>query len=755
MKLNLSYSDLSEIYQVSLPSSDLTINSVGFDTRKINDGTHTMFFCLKGKFRDGHDFIEQAFAKGVRTFIVDHLPELKLQGTQFIVVEDTLKALQLLAKNHRSKFNYPVVAITGSSGKTIVKEWLAHILSGKYKVVRSPKSYNSQLGVALSLLEMNHDATIAIIEAGISQVDEMAHLKEMIQPTLGIFTNIGSAHAANFPAKDVHLAEKMTLFSEVNHLIAHESIGLKKEGSITIVSNTSYFEVTKAIFQDEVSITNASLACAMALHLEMNLEEIANRLKTIQPIALRLETFDGIKGSLIINDTYSLDIDAFRSSLEYQMSISDNRKRVVIVDQNADRQNINALIEEYQPIEVHYVNAEDSVIESITNSVVLIKGMRSSAMEKHATQYRLKKHQTHVEIDLNAVKSNIEFIKSKLPENTKILTMVKASSYGSGGEKMGKFLERIGVDYMGVAYADEGVDLRNVGVKTPILVMNPEEAGFADCINNDLEPAIYSLSHLESFIKECLYLGKTHYPIHIKLETGMNRLGFSANEIPSLVEKLKAQPEVIVSSIYSHLASADQLNSSFVEEQVATFEELSSLLMSQLSYEIDRHILNSEGSLNYSNHHYEMVRIGIGMYGSTSNEEMASYLKPVIKWHSSISQIKHVPSGHSVGYGRSEVVDTDTVIAIIPVGYADGFRRSLSKGKGGVYHNYHFLPVIGNVCMDMIMVDVTGLEINEHDPIEIIGDHQSLKDLAKAMDTIPYEVLTGISKRVHRIYLED
>lgn len=754
MKLNLTYSELSDLYQVSLPEETEVISSVAYDTRKIIDGNHTLFFCLKGSFRDGHDFIEQAYALGVRTFVVSRKPTIDLEATSYIEVDDVLNALQKLAQYHRKKFSYPVVAITGSTGKTTVKEWLAHLLHGRYNVVRSPKSYNSQLGVALSLLEMSDSNEIAIIEAGISQPGEMERLEQMIDPDLGIFTNIGSAHSENFESREQHLQEKLKLFSRTEKVIAHESIGLSDNNVIT-VHNDSYNDLYGDEFKTIASRQNIALAIEAAIQLKIDKGEILRQLGSLQPIALRQEIFEGPFNSMIINDTYNLDIDAFRSSLEYQLAVAGKRDRIVILNSGARNEAIEQLLEEYQPLTIHYVDSDDNAIEEIQNSVVLIKGSRAASMEKHARKYQLKKHSTFVEINLNAIRHNIELLRENLSDSTKVLAMVKASSYGSGGERMAKFLERIGVHYLGVAYADEGVELREAGIQVPIMVMNAERSGFIDCINNDLEPAIYSVVQLEEFIKECIYQGRSNYPIHIKLETGMNRLGFVEEELNELLQILQSQPEVKVMSVYSHLATSDDPASDFVRYQAEQFEYLSRKIMDRLPYEVDRHLLNSEGCINFPTHQFDMVRIGIGMYGYSANENILQRMEPAINWYSSVSQVKAVKKRDTIGYGRAGVAEKDMKIAIIPIGYADGFRRSLSNGKGGVYIQGKYCPIIGNVCMDMTMVDITDLEVSENDRVEIIGVNQPLSDLANNLQTIPYEVLTGISKRVHRIYLED
>lgn len=758
LKLVLTYSELAERLQVSLPESDRVIHAVAFDTRRIVEGSETAFFALKGDFRDGHEFIQDAYEKGVRTFIVSQKIDKKHHlGAQFIEVEDPLKALQLLAQHHREQFNFPVVAITGSAGKTIVKEWLGQLLDPHFRVVRSPKSYNSQLGVALSLLELTADCEIALIEAGISKPDEMQALETMIQPTIGVFTSLGSAHAENFESRDAQMAEKLKLFQRCSKVLVYHSIPVNfGDPKFVSVHNKSYEHFLKLLpFHDEMSRRNGALVVATARALGLEDEHIEAGLGHLDRVALRLETFEGTHNNLIINDTYNLDLDAFRSSLEYQLSIAKGKNRIVLIGTDENTEEWKAILDDFSPIDYHFVSSVEEEIPEFRNSAILIKGKRSLHMEKLALRMRAKKHQTFVEINLSHIRNNISYFKSLVPSETKILAMVKASSYGSGIEEIGRYLERIGVNYLGVAYADEGVQLRQAGVQLPILVMNTEESGFEDCVKYNLEPCIYALEQLDAFIKRLIYEGRTNYPIHIKLETGMNRLGFVFDQLLPLVQLIQRQPEIRIQSVYSHLATSDNRKSNFIETQVERFEQSFNYLAAQFSYSFDRHILNSEGVLNFPQHHFDMVRLGIGMYGQSMNSSAKQHLKDVVHWFSAISQVRKVSAGATVGYGQMGVKDQDTTIAIVPVGYADGFRRSLGRGKGGVYIRDTYCPVIGNVCMDMIMVDIADLDAHAGEVVEIIGPNQSLESLAETMGTIPYEVLTSISKRVHRVYIEN
>lgn len=769
MKLGISYSELcTVIHGVSLCEKDptLVLENVAYDSRKLIDGNSTIFFALSGEFRDGHSFIESAYSKGIRTFVISkEIPLDKFPDAKFIQVQNTLTALQDLAHFHREKFNYPIIAITGSAGKTTVKEWLYHLLSPTLRISRSPKSYNSQLGVALSLLELQKDSDLALIEVGISKPGEMERLAEIVRPTLGIFTSFGRAHEENFQSTQLHINEKLRLFRNVQKTYFPNSIQLTTEQQekihgVALKPENFQKELLLLPFDDKASVNNALVAIALSKLLLENTKLIKERIPTLPQLALRMETFEGINGNTIINDTYNLDLDALTHSLEFQLRSAGNRKRVVIIGLDAENSLLKAelerIVEAFKPDFLHIISQNEQLPQTFENSVILIKGTRKANMQRLAKQFRLKNHKTFVEIDLSAVRKNIMVFKSKLQPETKILAMVKAQSYGSGVEKMAHFLEQQGMDYLGVAYTDEGVELRKQGIKLPILVMNAEEDGFEDCINYHLEPAIFSFNQLDQFIKELIFQGQTDFPIHLKLDTGMKRLGFELQDVPRVCEILQAQPEIRVKSVYSHLADADnRRDKRFSEHQIQRFNQAVYTLSQTLNYTFDCHILNSEGVANYPNAQFEMVRMGIGMYGLSSNPTVKQKLKPVMRWISAISQVKILAKGDSVGYGRTFIAEKETKIAIIPVGYADGFKRSLSNGQGGVFIQDKFCPTVGRVCMDMIMVDVSKLQVKEGDRVEIIGKNQTIEKFAENMQTIAYEVMTSISKRVHRVYLEE
>ncbi len=757
VKLELTYTELCSQLNgtaAGMPSSGL-IQEVVYDSRKINPSPGLVFFALTGPFRDGHHFISNAYEKGVRIFVVQKAPKNQWIDASFILVDNTLLALQKLAMNYRKQLNYPIIAIAGSLGKTTVKEWLYHLLAGKLEVFRSPKSYNSQLGVALSILQLPRKADLAIIEVAATKPGEMKILSEMLHPTQGILTNLLPTHASDFRDFSEYSREICSIFDEVKWLIASEENESLTELSCQLITPQKQQDLDVLIpFQDEISIQESKLAIAAAQEWNVIEEE---RIKSLPHLAMRLETFEGNDGSLIINDTYTMDSEAFKSSLSYQLSISASKHRIVLIgleDGNAEKTtDIRNLCQQFEVDEVHFLSKDEELALELRNAVVLVKGARY--MQRVANRLKLKQHKTHLSYNLSALKHNLNYYKNSLHAETRMLAMVKAQSYGAGLTSMAQFLEKQGIHYFGVAYSDEGKELRKSGITTPILVMNAEEEGMETCVEYDLEPAIYDFNQLDELLKVLIAQEKTGFPIHIKMDTGMKRLGFYADEVQKIIEVLAAQPEVIVKSVYSHLAEADEDASSFTHNQIAQFEEICQQFESYLSYPFLRHILNSEGIAHYPKAQFDMVRIGIGLFGLSSNRSFEQRLKPVIHWTSSISQVKTIRPGESIGYGRSFVAQKEMRVAIIPIGYADGFKRSLSNGVGAVFIKNQRCPVVGRVCMDMIMVDLGDVELEASTKVEIIGKNQSLTSFAKDCQTIPYEILTSISPRVHRSYFEE
>ena len=756
MKLALTYQDFCSQLEGRSEGASFTglIQEVVYDSRKINQSPGLAFFALNGPFRNGHDYLSDAYDKGVRVFVVHQVPVNNWSDASFIVVDHTLLALQKLAGHYRKQLNYPILAIAGSLGKTTVKEWLHHLLAGKLHVFRSPKSYNSQLGVALSLLQLPQKADLAIIEVGATKPGEMEILAQMLRPTHGILTNLLPSHAGEFTDFAEYSKEICSLFDEVKWLITSEEVESQRKLNGKTISVPSRPLDSLIPFQDEISIHQSKLAMEAAQQW-ITLDE--GRIKSLPHLAMRLETFEGNDGSLIINDTYTMDKEAFKSSLSYQLSISGSKHRIVLIGLSDEQEQISDELRElclqFEVNEVHFLHEDEDIQLSLKNSVVLVKGARF--MQRVANRLKLKQHKTQLSYNLSALKHNLNQYKLSLNPETKMLAMVKAQSYGAGLTPIAQYLEKQGIHYFGVAYSDEGKELRKSGIKSPILVMNAEEEGMETCVEYDLEPAIYDFNQLDELLKVLIAQEKTAFPIHIKMDTGMKRLGFYPDEVQQLIEVLAAQPEVIVKSVYSHLAEAENQESTFTAHQIAQFEESCKQFESYLSYPFLRHILNSEGIAHYPNAQFGMVRIGIGLFGLSSNRSFEQRLKPVIEWTSSISQVKSIRPGESVGYGRTFVAQKEMRIAIIPIGYADGFKRNLSNGVGAVYIQNLRCPVVGRVCMDMIMVDLGDLKIEPNMKVEIIGTNRGLTEFAKDCQTIPYEILTSISPRVHRSYSEE
>ena len=762
--MNLQYS-IKEIYtflNVTPPEGvnpNIEINLVNVDSRSPRLGSTSLFFALDGNRSNGHKYLNEVYKKGCQVAVVS-----KLQADipiHQIVVDSVLSSLQLFAQKHREKFSYPVIGITGSNGKTITKEWLYHSLKDDFKIVRSPKSYNSQLGVALSLLEMTADHNLAIIEAGISQKGEMIHLQKMIQPTIGIFTGLGDAHNSGFSSSQEKKEEKYLLFKSVNTLI--ENKGLKYEKALP--------------FSDSASLINAQLVYETALNLGVQQDKIEATLANIPTISMRLEQLEGIHNCLLINDAYTVDFAALEIALQHLNHIAANKKKVLILslsdDQLALTENdafadliyaasLNKIIfigsknvlANARIAGGYYPSVEAYLKDSLKfeDAVILFKGSRVNSLERIVQHYTLKKHITQLEVNLVAMRNNLNVFRNAVNADVQLLAMVKAQSYGTGLIDSAKFLEQEGVHYLGVAYADEGVVLRKSGITLPILVMNPEINAFDEIIEYNLEPSIFSIEVLQAFLHRLILHQQKHFPIHLKLDTGMNRLGFGSNDMEDLISILKTQPEVHIKSAFSHLAVADDENENqFTFDQIRKFEMMTGKIEDNLGYSFIRHMANSSGVLNYPQAQFDMVRIGIGLYGLV--QENADKLENVLSLHSQISQIKQIQEGESVGYGRSFIATKPTTIGIVPVGYADGLSRALSQGKWCFILNGKRVPVIGNICMDMCMIDLTAHEAKVGDQLQIFGEGNSIFEMAGVLNTIPYEIISGISTRVHRVYL--
>lgn len=758
MKLNLTYESLGGIVNGSvLQYAKGIIDVVVYDSRKISTTQPAAFFALQGVQKNGHTFCEDAYNKGVRCFVVEEKVSLP-KDAHIILVDHVLMALQELAKHHRNQFSIPVIAITGSFGKTTIKEWLYYLLKEDYVVGRTPNSYNSQLGVALALLELEEKHELAIIEADISHPNEMERLEKMISPTLGIFSGLGNHYAENFSDQKAHLNEHLLLFKHVNFCFILEEYAspFRRQKINTIVTQIN--EWKNYISEHEQFPTNKALCLKVAEFFGIDLAVLKQKMEKLPTLSGRQEVFEGIQDNLIINDTYNIDIDALEQSLDYQFASKERMRKVVVLDLSfvaeSRQEEIKKLVNRYQPDAVYYIENDQIPIElkNEEDALILFKGSFRSNLSQLVQQFKNRKHETWVEFDLRAIQYNLKHLQGLLMPNTKTLVMVKASSYGTGDVKIPHFLQENGVDYLGVAYTDEGATLRENGIHLPIMVMNTEENALGDVLVHLLEPSIYTLKQLKTVVRFFEARGIENYPIHIEVETGMNRLGFNSNHIETLVSYLSSVSAVRVKSVFSHLADADNEDPTYSQQQINSFLTMRKVFMAHYSSPILFHILNSEGISKFSKiASFDMVRMGIGIFGYAYGVQG---LKESIRWKTSVSQVKTLLPGETVGYGRTFRAEKEMKIATLRIGYADGFRRSLSNGVGGVYIRNVFCPVVGNVCMDMTMVDVTGTNIASGDEVEIIGEHQTMRDFANQLNTIPYEVMTSINKRVARIYVK-
>lgn len=792
-------------------SSDQDIAQLLIDTRSSDFYKNALFFAIKTKKRDGHDYIQDAYSKGIRNFIVQDSSRVKFaKDLSYYEVHNSTEALQLISTAKREKYNFPIIAITGSNGKTIVKEWLSQILSRHYSLVKSPKSYNSQVGVPLSVWQIEDRHNLGIFEAGISTKGEMEKLKSIIRPDIGILTNIGSAHDEGFSTREEKLNEKLKLFRDCKKLILREDEleTIKKAGfDLPIAELVSWgnksdnkyqtsFSLyeTKAIitikdfdysihFSDKASIENISHVIVASLELGLSAEQIQEGINQLSNLAMRLEVKEAENDCVLIDDTYNHDEAGLRVAIEYLVSQYKNYGKSLIISDirqsgmkpKEQMELINSMLE---PLNLkhkiligevffehpEYFKSNFLIFKSIDDflnkkpdfksEVILIKGSRQMKFERIVKSLEKQIHGTRLEINLSNVSHNLDYFRSQLKADTKLMVMVKAFAYGAGSREVANLLQFSQVDYLGVAYANEGVELRKLGVNLPIFVMNPSEESLSLCFEFNLEPEIYSFRSLEIFISESK-IHKNEIPVHINIDTGMNRLGFDLSESKRLVEIIERE-KIHIASIFSHLSSSDDLREEkFTIDQIEQFNRAYSLLCEYFPSQPMKHILNSAGIINYSDHQYDMVRLGIGLYGVNNAKIKNNPLLPIGKLVSEISQIKEIEPGDSIGYGRKGKMPKGGKIATIPLGYADGFSRIFSNGRGKVNINGQLAPVVGNVCMDMIMVDISSIEAKEGDEVIIFGEKPNVTQLAEWSDTIPYEILTNISERVKRVYIND
>lgn len=819
--MNYTIDEIAKVTQGQLFSRNQTfdnITNVVYDSRKISFPKSSLFVALKGSQNDGHAYIQHAYEKGIRNFLVSKEIEsdaIQKETINFIIVDSTIHALQKLAKHHRLKYNYPVIAITGSNGKTIVKEWLHNSLSKKLNAIQSPQSYNSQLGVALSLLRMSTDNQIAIIEAGISQFGEMERLADMIQPTIGILTNIGDAHSHGFESKSAKLYEKIKLFKSADNIIYnsedhHVDAALKEKFNselfswgISSLDDIQIKTITKANdntliklsynaieYQFELHlmvehmIQNAMHVIATLMFLNWNQESIQNCLNELYPIANRLEIKEGWQNCTIIDDSYSSDIASFQLALEYLENHSKEKEKVVIMTGLKDQKNIGFAYEAisnllqqkeivqvvlisldqqyrsyFETLNTTYFDTVDQLIQSndlrtIKNACILLKGSSHSNLNKVGDFLSLQIHQTVLETNYNAIEHNLNIYKEYIKPDTKIMAILKAEAYGSGSIPIANFLEEKNIDYLGVALVDEAIKIRNAGIHTPIMILNVQENNLEKLWEYNLEPEVYSLRLLKLIVEKSKQIA---YPIsiHLKIDTGMRRLGFVESEIHEVITILKQSPLIKVTSIFSHLASSEiAKHDHYTLNQIKLFDSISTKINSGLNINPIRHILNTGGTLRFKEHQFDMVRLGLGIYGIDETKLVSERLKKAHALSARILQIKTLKEEEATGYSRSGLTHEEKRIAIVSIGYADGLIRKAGNNNYQFLVNGQLCNTIGNICMDVSMIDISNIEnVKEGDEVIIFNDSQPIEKLAKVCETISYEILSRIAPRVKRTYI--
>lgn len=799
-------------------AADFEITEISVDSRSVNLPEETLFFALKGINHDGHDYIRELYDRGVRNFVVDDMREefCGLVQAVFYPVRNTLEALQQLAAWHREHSKSEVIGITGSNGKTVVKEWIYQLLAEDAGIYRSPRSYNSQVGVALSLLGIEEQTRIAVIEAGISQPGEMANLEAMIRPEIGIFTHLGDAHGENFSSMQEKLSEKALLFKGCKKIIgrsgeAMDMISLTVDSGqlfiwgegedvlvkVTVSANDGHtrkvdieykgmaFPV-QIPFADEASFENCMNAVCVLLLKGKSPEYIAEHVKRLQPLAMRMEIKEGINHCVLINDYYNSDGASFQLALNTLAMQDAGREKVVIlsdfVGTGSDKrelyqqvarllrkakvsvfigvgEDLNCYRRFFLMSQCRFYKDTESFLkqenrDSFKNQVILIKGARKFRFEYIAGFLQKQTHTTVLEVDMDAMVHNLNYFRSLVPARTRFAVMVKAFTYGSGSVEVASLLQYHGVNYLMVAFADEGVELRTAGITIPIAVMNPEQEAFDNMIGFNLEPEIYSLDLLRAFDKALEKHGIEKYPVHLKLNTGMNRSGIDREEIPALLSFFETKRNVMIRSMFSHLAGSDEEeHDDYTRQQIRLFRQMTEEVQRNFEYPILRHILNSAGIERFPKDAFDMVRLGIGLHGIST---VGAPLVPVSSFKTYIVAIRNVKAGQTVGYGRKGVLERDSRIAILPVGYADGLNRHLSRRVGEVLIRGQRAPIVGNICMDACMVDITDIDGAEvRDEVEIFGKHIPVTEISGKLDTIPYEVLTSVSQRVKRVYYKE
>ncbi len=789
--------------------TDFVIQDVSIDSRSLKNTEGVLFFAIQGKFHDAHQFIPELIERGVRHFVVQHIPENVQGKAQFFVVENVLKAFQQFAAYYRSLFDFPIIGITGSNGKTIVKEWLNFLLAPHYNIIKSPKSYNSQVGVPISVIGINERHDLGMFEAGISTRNEMQALGEIIRPTFGILTNIGSAHDEGFYSREEKISEKLKLFKETETILVPNDADvleqLKERNYVTwgyepkcnfyfenLVENrfrvhfkNETFEVTYP-FSDKASIYNISICISVLLTFGISIDEIQNKIPELPSINMRLQVKIGKNNCTLIDDSYASDYQSLKIALDVlEQQKTHTQKTVILSDilqsgfsdevlyekiaqliHKNDIQKvigIGEVISKYLPDYISgtfFKNTEAFLehynLNSFVDETILLKGSRVFSFERIVEELEEKTHETVLEINLDHITHNFNFYKSFVKPSTKMMVMIKAFGYGNGSYEIAKQLQHLQVDYLGVAFADEGVQLRKSGIETNIIVMNPEISAFSQMIRYRLQPEIYSLDELKKFVEVLQMFDENQYPVHLKLNTGMNRLGFKEENFEELTTFLRNQNEVKVVSVFSHLATSDMPEmEKYTLNQLQKFDNWSQKLSNAFGYKPIRHILNTSGIFNYPEYQYDMVRLGIGLYGVGNSEAEQNQLLNVSQLKTVVLQVNKIEAEEAVGYGRRFVTEKSTHIATIPIGYADGMRRSYGNGVGEVFINGKNYPIIGSICMDMLMVNVGDDNVTEGDEVELFGNNILITDVAKKWNTIPYEVMTSISQRVKRVFYKE
>lgn len=806
-------------------TADGQVNWILTDSRSVCFPEETLFFAIRSERNDGHKYIADLYRRGVRNFVVEQLPddrETAYADANFLRVPHSVEALQRLAERHRDEFGIPVIGITGSNGKTVVKEWLYQLLSPSMVVTRSPRSYNSQIGVPLSVWLLDEHSQVGIFEAGISQKGEMAALRDIIQPTVGVLTNIGTAHQENFSSTEEKCMEKLKLFHDTKAIVypyddetvrrcvasldyKGEQIAwsatdpkvrlyinkVEKSGATTTVTYTFDGEESSYTlpFIDEASVANSVTCVAVALYLGLTREQIAGRMAGVEPVAMRLEVKEGQHGCTLINDSYNSDVNSLDIALDFMSRRPDHagRKRTLILsDIYQSGKDGDALYKEVSDLartrgvqkfigigpdlstnagvidiaEKYFFNdcqefIASQVFASLHDEVILLKGARRFSFDRLTELLEQKVHETILEVNLGAVVKNLNYFRSYMRPTTKIACMVKADAYGAGAVEVAKTLQDHRVDYLAVAVTDEGVTLRKNGITSNIMIMNPEMTAFKTMFDYDLEPEVYSFRLLDALVKAAQREGVTGFPVHIKLDTGMHRLGFNpVTDMDELISRLKRHNSVIPRSVFSHFVGSDSDDfDNFSAHQFELFKQGSEKLQAAFSHKIIRHMDNSAGIEHFPERQLDMCRLGLGLYGIDSRDN--SVINNVCTLKTTILQIHAVPKDETVGYSRKGILTRDSLIAAIPIGYADGLNRHLGCGHCYCLVNGKKAPYVGNICMDVAMIDVTDIDCKEGDTVEIFGDDLPVTVLSDVLETIPYEVLTSISNRVKRVYFQD